>query len=478
MKPLGALWAICVFTRILIAGNGVEERLDGPVRLLALEDGETVAACQTFQWSAGRSANQYWLRVGSCPNCADLFDQSAGAALSLPVNLPADGRRIHVRLFSEVEQLWYWSDYSFTAPAHRSDGSCEAPFRAKVGFYHWAGTATRSMQQGVTAVRDLGGMVARVTLSPRYYSDYNLGASCYEDFTLRKLAEEPDVRGSLAEPAIRVVLLTAFDGVSFGDCATLRFLNPWFYTEENAAAMREEYAEFTYHLVQAHSGSGKRFILSNWEGDNALYCGQAYRYAADPEFRQWCNDNYPNLYNGNQSPEDSIEGMRRWFRTRWEGVRAGTRRAAAAGYGGVTVRVAPEISMVRSLRENGLRSVLYDVVPFVPFDYISYSAYESLNRPEPDMALKADLDTIAQAAGAATIILGEIGYARHYWGERTVELTDRAIAAALDWGVSYIVQWSVYDTDPTADLGLFDANGALTPLGEYYTRKLTAASRN
>lgn len=109
----------------------------------------------------------------------------------------------------------------------------------------------------------------------------------------------------------------------------------------------------------------------------------------------------------------------------------------------------------------------------MPLDYVSYSAYESTRRPDAVEALQADLDTIVRVAGARTIILGEIGYARHQWGAETVERTDRVISAALDWGVAYLIQWSVYDTSPSADLGLFDLNGAITPLGEYYRDKLS-----
>lgn len=149
------------------------------------------------------------------------------------------------------------------------------------------------MQQGVAAVRQLGGRIARITLSARYYTDYNIAAACYQDFSLTKLAQELDVRAALADPDIRVFMLTAYDGVSFGDCATQRFLNPSFYTEPNTVAMREEYAEFTYHLMETFAASGKRFILSNWEGDNALYCGEGDRYAHDAQFRSFCNTNYP-----------------------------------------------------------------------------------------------------------------------------------------------------------------------------------------
>ena len=80
------------------------------------------------------------------------------------------------------------------------------------------------------------------------------------------------------------------------------------------------------------------------------------------------------------------------------------------------VYAAPEINIVRALRESGLKSVLYDVLPSVMFDYVSYSAYESINALDPSAALHADLDTIAAVIGSNSIIVGETGFSRTAWG--------------------------------------------------------------
>jgi hypothetical protein len=72
-------------------------------------------------------------------------------------------------------------------------------------------------------------------------------------------------------------------GGSLGDCAIHRYMNPDFYTADTTTKMVEEYAALTLQLHRAHQGSGKTFILANWEGDNALYCGSAY-YIANADF--------------------------------------------------------------------------------------------------------------------------------------------------------------------------------------------------
>src|SRR6476660_8897364 len=88
----------------------------------------------------------------------------------------------------------------------------------KVGFYHWGGRNTTSVSQGVEQIAALGGNIARITLSPRHYIDYNLGGGCYPNFSLSAIVQEPDVKKALDNEQIEVFMLTAYDGMAFGDC--------------------------------------------------------------------------------------------------------------------------------------------------------------------------------------------------------------------------------------------------------------------
>jgi hypothetical protein len=135
---------------------------------------------------------------------------------------------------------------------------------------------------------------------------------------------------------------------------------------------------------------------------------------------------------------------------------------------GVTVYLAPEFCIVRALRDNGFRSVLYDVIPFTQFDYLSYSSYESINTRDPETALVSDLNLIRSVIGTQKVILGEAGYSRSAWGSQAVSLTQSISAAAISWGVSYVILWNLYDQSEQNDFGLYDLEGAITPLGQYY----------
>lgn len=78
--------------------------------------GGTLDSQQLFSWRAGFGTVEYWLWAGSCQDCTDIFDGSAGRSQSYRVNMPMDGRRIYVTLFTFSQGLWYWHDYQYNAP--------------------------------------------------------------------------------------------------------------------------------------------------------------------------------------------------------------------------------------------------------------------------------------------------------------------------------------------------------------------------
>jgi hypothetical protein len=80
----------------------------------------------------------------------------------------------------------------------------------------------------------------------------------------------------------------------------------------------------------------------------------------------------------------------------------------------------------------------------VTVNYVSYSAYESINAPDPATTLTADLNIIRTVVGPTAVIVGETGFSRSAWGEQVVARTDAVISAAQAWGVTHIIQWNLY----------------------------------
>jgi hypothetical protein len=68
---------------------------------------------QTFSWTTGSGASEYYLWVGSCYHCTDLVAEDQGLKLSRTVDLPNDGRIVYVTLFTYIQGYWYYIDYSF-----------------------------------------------------------------------------------------------------------------------------------------------------------------------------------------------------------------------------------------------------------------------------------------------------------------------------------------------------------------------------
>lgn len=73
------------------------------------------SSSQTFQWSAGDGAGQYWLSLGSTAGGSNYVSANMGLALSATVSgLPTDGSTLHVRLWTRTGVTWLYNDYSYT----------------------------------------------------------------------------------------------------------------------------------------------------------------------------------------------------------------------------------------------------------------------------------------------------------------------------------------------------------------------------
>jgi hypothetical protein len=97
------------------ASGAVVDYSDPRAQMIAPVDGSSLYATQTFAWSAGFGAGDYFLEIGSCFECNDLLSEDEGQNLSRTVPLPVDGRSIYVTLFSWISGNWYYIDYQYQA---------------------------------------------------------------------------------------------------------------------------------------------------------------------------------------------------------------------------------------------------------------------------------------------------------------------------------------------------------------------------
>ena len=86
-------------------------------------------ASVTFTWSTGCGVTEYYLYVGTSFSANNLYSLDQGAKLTATVNnLPTDGSKLYVRLWSLINGIWQFNDYTYTASG--AGAGCGAPTAA------------------------------------------------------------------------------------------------------------------------------------------------------------------------------------------------------------------------------------------------------------------------------------------------------------------------------------------------------------
>ncbi len=264
-------------------------------------------------------------------------------------------------------------------------------------------------------MRGLGAKTIKVYLTPEYRTKYP--QAWPEVHSLTELASTPAFRALFSEPFETFVLTTSTFALGTGD--------PWRARDDSALleAEADELEALTRHLRATYRGTGKRFVVQNWEGDWVLRAGD----------------------------EHAAERMIHWLTARQVGVARG--RAVDSD---VEVEHAVELNLV--LRDDG-PTVLREVLPFLCVDSISYSAWEAL---EVDTAWPMDRQRAQvrerlteatrriRSVTSAPIALGEIGFAENeHPPGATSELLDETLRVARSLELTRAIYWQVYDNECT-----------------------------
>ncbi|MGJ5816650.1 hypothetical protein [Paludibaculum fermentans] len=70
----------------------------------------------TFQWTAGVGVNRYYLFIGQWAGGNTIYSQDMVEAVQASVSgLPTDGSTLYVRLWSYIDGVWQFNDYTLTA---------------------------------------------------------------------------------------------------------------------------------------------------------------------------------------------------------------------------------------------------------------------------------------------------------------------------------------------------------------------------
>jgi hypothetical protein len=325
-------------------------------------------------------------------------------------------------------------------------------FSAHVGSYDWP--VNRCLiDDGANKLAAIGGHVMHLLFNAR----------CNPQESLVDVLNAPEYQAAFNNPYLTTYVLTVVDRTA---CANngRAYIDPGL----DFSGVVADYRDLTVQLYSRYHGTGKTFIVSNWEGDNIVYCGYAYGYATNQNFQDACDANYPVLYKGVADRDAGMNGFLAWIRARQQGVQQG--RDASAGFtDNVQVAYAVEFNIVNALQNGGFRNVLSEAQN-VSHDFLSYSAYESTNVSADQ--LRTDLQN--RNIDPTKLIIGEFGYSEHGNSPQCVRRrTDDVINTALSLGVAYIFNWLLFDN---ADFGIYDFAGQGHSLASYFETRLPGNS--
>lgn len=245
-------------------------------------------------------------------------------------------------------------------------------------------------------------------------------------------------------------------------------------SKAEARAYYDEMYELAAWLLTRYSGTGKVFMLGNWEGDWLLN-GRRGRDATPPI--------------------EAVDGMIDWLNIRQKAI---DDAKAAIAHEDVELYHYVEVNLVKRGME-GKRSIAHSVLPKVNVDLVSYSSYEAIKQSQkPDIAsirepltqivdyLEGQLQPKAGLPFNRRVFIGEYGY----HADRTKPLTVKqqfmksryVMQVAIELDLPFALIWQMYNNEyapngTSKEMSLIDESGqkrALYYLHQAYLRDMKA----
>ncbi len=208
-----------------------------------------------------------------------------------------------------------------------------------------------------------------------------------------------------------------------------------YYTEQDAADDYAAMYNYTKKLLTQYSGSGIEFYIGHWEGD--------WYYLSDYNFDQEKVD------------EGRTQAMIAWLNNRQRAVDAAK---ADTDYAGVQVWNYMELNRPVDAIDRGFDRLLNRVLPYAAVDFVSYSAYDSMDLPVE--RVKAVIDTIYAALTPKVhiegprVFIGEMAKNACECGFDPLRHRDtnlRIMAKYLQANVKFVLYWQMYCNETLED---------------------------
>ncbi|MDQ0471921.1 hypothetical protein [Labrys wisconsinensis] len=312
-------------------------------------------------------------------------------------------------------------------------GAADAPL---IGAYLWGGQLDRGQglerfHASVDFLMKQGFHAIRIPMTENSLDEIGIdrtrcGAGADTACFLRQALDSP----AFDAPGLRLLMITLHESASKGVLADG-------LTPERRQAITAELTGVLETLQHRFAGRSVEIVLSNWEGDNQVYCGSVVRYARQPAFTASCDT----------PTGDGLDRRLAHF-VDWMQLRDAVVQTFRAAHPGFDVEHAPEFNLAYlgprncKTRCDVSRTVFAALARAGKRPLCSFSSYNSTNRG----ALQDDLPRLL--ATCDRVILGELGFAPARQGPERVRqgfAKAAAAAAAFPGKVPAMVIWNAFD---------------------------------
>lgn len=307
--------------------------------------------------------------------------------------------------------------------------------RFAAGIAHVSGnygfTQNNYLVEGAQKISELGSDSIFIYLTPYFRTEYPDQSSnqwpSADPTSVAALAQTKPYDTVLNLP-FQTIVMTVYSFANADGVAGLSASPGRLKAEEN------EFYQLTKYLYSNFAGSGKTFVLKNWEGD-------------------WIGLGQGNV-TGNISP-GMVQDMIAWLSARQRGVTRARNEAGSST--GVRVFNAAEVNRVLDYAQSGMTRVINAVVPKVNADMVTYSSYDSTaigsDAQTVQSTLKLALQTIEKMApdpmglGNRRILISEYGLFENQLAGGTTWRAKAILSTASQEGIYGAFLWNVFDNE-------------------------------
>ena len=304
-------------------------------------------------------------------------------------------------------------------------------------------TNNNYVDEGADQVLATGTRSIKLEMSYQYKTKYDWNYTWPNGISsLTQLAQQPPFQSVFSKPFSTYVITTYGIGTGKGKDDTEYWLsgfdNNYSNSSSNASLEKKQFHDLAVYLMNTYRGTGKTFVLENWEGDWAL--------------RDTNHDR--NV----QPTQTQVDNMVNWFNARQAGLaqaRSEITDSDVHVYQALEVN-RPTDSIKQSVGAGTWLTVTNDVLPRTNVDLASYSSYDSQQVTSGTLSFLSSVDYIAgklpnSAAfgqNLHSVGVGEYGRAEDSAGVSGVNAAmNNVINTVTANGMPYAMYWEIYSNE-------------------------------